>query len=326
MVQLAGAPGTGFAGPRFVGERFISYDGAALGLTTWLAATGEPWAVIVGLHGMNAYARSFRLAAPFWAQHGITTYAYDQRGFGRSPQRGVWAPTEVMCEDLRTAVLLARQAHPRAIIAVAGESMGGAVAIEAFASERPPAADRLVLLSPAVWGWSSQPLPYGTSLWVTAHVLPGQVITPPRFVTQHITTSDNRAELIDMGRDRLMIWGARTDALYGLVGLMEAAWRDTGRLRVPTVYLYGAHDQVIPHHPAFQAARRMRPSQRTAFYADGYHLLLVDHQAQSVWSDVEAFLRDPRAAFPSGAPPISEAVDRPPANERAQGPEASVSR
>ena len=308
-VQLAGRPAAGFAGPRFAGDRFISFDGAPLGLTVWPAtgadgAAAEPWAVIVGLHGMNAYARSFRLAAPVWAAQGITTYAYDQRGFGRSPNRGVWASDEAFTEDLRTAVALARQAHPNAVIAVAGESMGGAVAIQAFASDRPPAADRLILLSPAVWGWSSQPLPFLTSLWFTAHVLPAQVITPPRVVTTHIMTSDNREELISLGRDPLMIWGARTDALYGLVGLMERAWRDTGRIRTPTAYLYGAHDQVIPARPARQAAARLAPGQRTAFYADGYHLLLVDRQAQAVWRDVAAFLRDPAAPFPSRAPPI----------------------
>ena len=340
-VQLAGRPAQGFSGPRFEGDRFISYDGAVLGLTVWPStlsvlahldgsaapdgvapwvATTEPWAVIVGLHGMNAYARSFRLAAPYWAAQGITTYAYDQRGFGRSPNRGVWASDEAFTEDLRTAVALARQAHPHAIIAVAGESMGGAVAIEAFASDRPPQADRLVLLSPAVWGWSSQPLPYLTSLWFTAHLAPAQVITPPRIVTNHIMTSDNRAELISLGRDPLMIWGARTDALYGLVGLMERAWRDTGRLRVPTAYLYGAHDQVIPARPARQAAGRLGSGGRTAFYADGYHLLMVDRQAQTVWRDVAAFLRDPAAPFPSGAPPIS--MERPASSRQASAPAA----
>lgn len=46
------APPPGFAGPQFAAERMISFDGAALGLTRW-EAEGEPWAVIVGLHGMN---------------------------------------------------------------------------------------------------------------------------------------------------------------------------------------------------------------------------------------------------------------------------------
>jgi alpha-beta hydrolase superfamily lysophospholipase len=34
---------------------------------------------------MNDYAEAFTLAAPIWAEEGITTYAIDQRGFGRSP-------------------------------------------------------------------------------------------------------------------------------------------------------------------------------------------------------------------------------------------------
>ena len=63
----------------------------------------------------------------------------------------MWAGQDLMTEDLRTASAVARERHPRAILAVAGESMGGAVAIAAFASDRPPDADRVILLSPAVW-------------------------------------------------------------------------------------------------------------------------------------------------------------------------------
>lgn len=302
-VQLIGAPLSGTNRPRFEGDRFVSYDGTPLGLSTW-AAEGEPWAVIIGLHGMNSYARAFRQAGPFWAGQGITTYAYDQRGFGRSPHRGVWASDDAFTEDLSTACIVARARHPGALIAIAGESMGGAVAIQAFASDRPPAADRLLLLSPAVWGWSSQPLPYSTSLWVAAHVIPDRVLTPPRMVTRRIFASDNIDELVDMGRDRLMIWGARTDALFGLVGLMERAWRNTGRLPRDVLYLYGAHDQIIPAGPARQAAGRMPAGARSAYYADGYHLLLVDRQAERVWRDVASFVRDPQAPLPSGVPPF----------------------
>ena len=82
VTQRALAAPAGFGGPAFVGDRFVSFDGASLGLSTW-APEGEPWAVIVGLHGMDDYANAFHMAAPFWAKQGIATYAYDQRGFGR---------------------------------------------------------------------------------------------------------------------------------------------------------------------------------------------------------------------------------------------------
>jgi len=303
LVQAPGRAPVGFSGPHFEHDAVVSFDGARLGLTTW-EARGEPWAVIVGVHGMNDYANAFHLAAPWWAERGVTTIAYDQRGFGRSPQRGVWAGDELMVEDLRTVVALARQAHPQAVIAVAGESMGGAVAAEAFASDRPPAADRLVLLSPAVWGWSEQPLPYRTLLWFAANFTAAKVYTPPSWLTRKITPTDNREELIAMGQDPLMVWGARSDTLYGLVSLMDHGAEAMSGIRVPTLYLYGAHDEIIPKHAAFHAARRLKPSDQTVYYRDGYHLMLRDHQGPVVWADILSFVRDLSAPVPSGEPPI----------------------
>ncbi len=303
-VQEAGSPTADFSGPRLGEHDFVSFDGARLGLTEWDTEGGAPTAVVVGIHGMNDYANAFHLAAPYWASQGITTIAYDMRGFGRSPHRGLWSPDALNVEDLRTLVALVRQRYPRATIAVAGESLGGAVAIEAFASPRPPAADRLVLLAPAVWGWSSQPIPYRALLWLVAHADPAGVVTPPGWLTSKISASDNRDELLAMGRDPLMIWGARTDALYGLVTTMQRAYDGIGAVRTPTLYLYGDHDEIIPKKPSFTAASRLPAGDRSAFYAEGWHLLLRDRQAHNVWRDTAAFIRDPAAALPSGAPPI----------------------
>ena len=317
LTQQAGSPGAGFLGPRLEDRDFISFDGSRLALQHW-DAPGEPWAVVVGLHGMDDYANAFHLAGEYWAREGISTYAIDQRGFGRSPGRGVWAGAGLMDDDLRTLCALIRQRFPHAVIAVAGVSMGGAVAIDAFASDRPPEADRLVLLSPAVWGWSSQPLTYRAALWSVAHTAPGLMLDPPAFITDHIRTSDNTAELIRMGHDPNLIWGARTDALYGLMNLMQRAWSETPELKVPTLYAYGARDQVIPKEAAFHAAAALPGSDRTAYYADGYHLLLIDLENPRVWDDVAAFLKDPQAPLPSGAPPIPKSVAEAKALEKAR--------
>jgi acylglycerol lipase len=305
-VQQAMRPPAAFQGPRFDAEahRFYSFDGAPLGLTVWRPADREPWAVVIGLHGMNDYAEAFYLAGPWWAQKGIATYAYDARGQGRSHRRGVWAGTRLLTEDLRTAVALARREHPGAIVAVVGESMGAATAIAAFASEDPPRADRLVLVAPAVWGWSTMPRSYAATLWVGAHTFPYRTVTPPKGVQRRITPSDNAAMLRKIGRDRNMLFTTRIDAAYGLVRLMERASDGTENLNVPTAFLYGAKDQIIPKSSALKAARALPPAARTALYANGYHMLLRDLQAETVWRDIEAFVRDPAAPFPSAAPPL----------------------
>jgi alpha-beta hydrolase superfamily lysophospholipase len=308
LSQHALIPTAGFAGPRLEGDAMVSFDGARLPMTVWPALGGEPWAVVIALHGMNDYAEAFTLAGPVWAAAGVTTYAYDQRGFGRGPGRGVWGGEGLMVEDLPTACTLARARHPNAIIAVVGESMGGAVAIAAFASKTPPDADRLVLMSPAVWGWGEQPIPNNIALWLGAHIAPGKALEPPRFITNKIRATDNIDILRRMSRDRNLIFSTRIDAIYGLVGLMQDAQDDIGRLSVPTLYQYGAHDQIIPRVAAEHAAAKLGPSGRSAWYADGWHILNRDLHRDRVLEDALGFLRDPTAPLPSGAPRIPHAA------------------
>lgn len=305
FVQSPMTPPSGFAGPAVEERAFVVQDGAQLPYRLWTPET-EPWAVVVALHGMNDHSAAFRLAGPWWAERGIATYAYDQRGFGAAPGRGLWAGEDLMVEDLRTVVALVRARHPDARIAVVGESMGGAVAISALASEQPPAADQAILLAPAVWGWSSQGPLNSASLWVTARLLGDRAVEPPDWAVRDIRATDNLIELIANGNDPLFIRATRFDALHGLVDLMESATQKLGQARGPVALLYGANDQIIEKGPMRRALMRAGdpPNLRTAWYPDGWHLLNRDLQAEVMFRDVEALLRDPDAPLPSGAPPV----------------------
>jgi len=152
-VQRAAVPTADKQLPRFdvAGERFHSFDGVALGLSAWLPASKEPWAVIVGLHGMNDYGNAFFPAGPWFAERGVAVYAYDARGFGRSPRRGVWGGQRLMTQDARTAVAVARRRHPEATLAVLGDSMGAAIAIRLLSQRSMHCA-----LLPFTWrrGWT----------------------------------------------------------------------------------------------------------------------------------------------------------------------------
>ena len=304
-VQSPLTPPVGFAGPRMEADAFVVRDGARLPMRVWAPAQGEPDLVIVALHGVNDSSAAWRLAGPWWAEHGAITYAYDQRGFGRSPGRGVW-PGRLLQDDLRDVVALARARHPGLPVAVVGESMGGAVGITAFASADPPDADRLILLGPAVWGWSSQSWLNRISLWAAARLAGASAVEPPEWATRDVLASDNLVELIRSGRDPAFITATRFDVLYGLVDLMEAASNDLGRTRAPTLLLYGAHDDLVPQ-PAMRRALEGAgdaPNLRTGWYDQGRHLLNRDLFAVTVYADVLAFARDPSAPLPSGAPPV----------------------
>ena len=309
-IQAPLTPPPGFAGPAVEARTLVMDDGGRLPLARWAPETGEPWAVIVALHGMNDSRAAFRLAGPWWAERGIETWAVDQRGFGEAPGRGVWAGEARMTEDLRTAVALARARHPRAIIAVAGESMGGAVTIAAFASERAPDADRVILLAPAVWGWTAQGPVNSAGLWVAARAMGDRAVDAPEWAIKDHPASDNRLELFRNGRDPNSIISTRFDALYGLVDLMETASMRLGGMRAPTLLLYGANDNVIQRDPMRQALERAgeRPGLRTGLYPDGWHILNRDLQAETMYRDVEAWLRDASVPLPSGVGPVLPAL------------------
>lgn len=316
--QMAMRP-AGAITPDFHGDVFTSFDGAALGLNVWrpepgiqfASAQGGPFAatqpqplVIVGVHGMNDYAGLFNASGPWWAERGVTVYAYDQRGFGRSPNPGVWPDHEVMREDLRAAVDVARRRHPNARIAVVAESMGAALAMTAFGSDDPPDADVLALSAPGLRGWGALPMLYKASLWLSAHVRPGWIVRPPRGV--QITPTDNNDKLIEMWEDENVLKDTRIDAVYGVVSLMEEA--DTAVARIseetPVLFMYGARDEIILPGGVERTARRLPDHVRTAYYEDGYHMLLNDLQAENVWRDVLTFMRSDGERIASGAPSL----------------------
>jgi alpha-beta hydrolase superfamily lysophospholipase len=299
---------------------FTSFDGAQLGLNVWRpdapvsnafgpdadAAEEDTLTetVIIAIHGMNDYAAAFNAAGAWWREQGATVYAYDQRGFGRSPRSGIWPEHEVMRRDLKTAVKVARQLHPDARIAVVGESMGASVAITAFAEGDAPKVDALILSGPGLRGWSALPWYYSLSLWASAHVRPDWVVGPPKDV--RITPTDNNEKLREMWFDPLVQKNNRIDSVYGVVSIMDEADARISKLprSIPTLLLYGARDEVIPPLGVQRAAKKLPRHVKTAYYADGYHMLMNDLQARTVWADVLAFIDDPKAPLPSRAPPL----------------------
>jgi len=324
---------SGQAQPGFSENWFTSFDGARLGLTTWkppspcpqpvqsaddpnviiVSSCGKypprpefvgPETVIVAVHGMNDYAGAFNAAGKWWSEHGITVYAYDQRGHGRSPQPGIWPQHDVMRKDLKAAVAVARRLHPKARIAVVGESMGASVAITAFAERDPPAADVLILSGPGFRGWGALPLLYSVSLWTSSHVRPGWIVVPPKGV--HVVATDNNDKLREMWNDKYVLKDNRIDSVYGVVSIMEEADAKVARLpkKVPTLLLYGANDQVIPPFGVERAAKKLPTFVKTAYYKNGYHMLMNDKQAPTVYADILGFIDDPSKPLPSGSPPL----------------------
>ena len=266
---------------------FLTRDGLRLPLRQWDAK--NPAAVIVALHGMSDYSEAFDMPGPYWAAHGITTYAYDQRGFGAAPDPGIWAGSKVMRRDLSDFVEAVHGRYPGLPVYALGESMGAAVVLSALSSKDPPRVSGAILCAPAVWGRADMPLSYRVTLWLAAHVTPWLHVSGEGL---HIWPSDNIAMLRMLSRDPLYQHSARADQVYGLVNLMDAARAAPKHLAdpPPILFLYGAKDQVIPPEPTKAVIAALGDKADVHRYPNGYHMLLRDLDAKTVWSDIVAWI------------------------------------
>lgn len=278
-------------------------DGARLPLRIW--AADNPHAVIIGVHGMNDYSKAFEMPGAWFASRGVTVLAYDQRGFGEAPGRGLWAGAARMSDDLNSVVALAIKDYPDLPIYLMGSSMGGAVVMRSFTSPTPPNVDGIILAAPAVWGWRAMNAFYETVLWMSAHMLPSMTLTGGGL---KIMPSDNIEMLRALSRDPLVIKETQIGTIYGLVELMDEAAAAAPHINVPVLMMYGARDEIVPPIPVGQALHDMQAAAvpvTPACYPNGYHILLRDLQREVVWKDIESWMASRDVPLPSGAQDLS---------------------
>lgn len=270
--------------PAFFGDRFAAADGAALGLRVWDAENAR--AVVVAVHGMNDYANAFRPMAEALAKQGVVVYAYDQRGFGRSPGFGRWPGSPALRQDFLSAIAAARAARPGLPVFVVGHSMGAAVVLSALSEEHADV-DGVILGAPGVWGASRMPLLYRLSLNLAASVTPGKTLTGRRAGRQ---ATDNIPLLRQMIKDPLVIKETRLDSVLGVVRLMGEGWRASAHVQGDFLVLTGAKDQIVPIAAQTAMARRLCGRVVSKTYPQGWHMIFSDLEAAAVWRDVVSFI------------------------------------
>ncbi|HUF57269.1 MAG TPA: alpha/beta fold hydrolase [Thermohalobaculum sp.] len=293
-IMLACAPGGPLTPPPgdAPGETVAGAGGHRLALSVWQPE--DPQAVIVGVHGFGDYgASTFAAAAGHWAAEGITTYAYDQRGFGRNPSRGFWPGAEALVADLRAVVAGIRAENPCLPLAVVGHSMGGGVALAAAGEGLE--ADGLVLAAPAIWGGRNLNPLYRLLAWGAAVIAPEKRYTGEGLV--EIQASDNRAVLEALGRDPLYLAPPSAREFLGMIRVTDLAHGAAGRVAMPALLLIGAKDEIVPNRTVEKVFARLAGPRQVVRYPDGWHLLFRDLQAPRVWADVADWVkRLPRPA------------------------------
>jgi alpha-beta hydrolase superfamily lysophospholipase len=300
-IMPAGLP---LAPPGIADDGFVMSDGARLPYVAWMPE-GPPRAILLGLHGFGDYSRNaFDLPAPLFTARGVGLYAYDQRGFGAAPNRGIWPGSATLASDAIAVVHLLRARHPGVPLYLMGESMGAAVALAAAkaaeASGEPLPVEGYILLSPGVRGRATMSGLERWALEIASRIVP---IMGFRGSAPGFSPTDNPEAMERWGRDPLTLKEFRVDLVYGLVNLMDDARAAASGFRAPALILYGGRDRIVRSNPVRQLVEALPADapHRFGFYPNGHHLLLRDRARARAASDILAWMESPTAPLPSGA-------------------------
>ncbi len=303
-VPLSHPPGEKVTKARLIEKLFITEDSVLLPVKHWLPKN-YPDAIVIALHGFNDYSEFFQGAGQYLSNHGIACFAYDQRGFGASTHWGLWAGSTTYSTDLITFVNLIKQRYPNRPIYLLGESMGGAVILNTISQLNSSFVSGTILVAPAVWARSIMPWYQTSLLWALAHSFPSITLTGRGL---KIVASDNIDMLRALGKDPKVIKATRVEAIYGLSDLMDKAFNSAEQQHGNTLILYGEKDEIIPKKATYRFLEKFltsdptKSSQKTvAFYEKGYHMLLRDKQAATVWEDIATWINKKPNQIPSGA-------------------------
>ena len=231
---------------------FRGADGLPLHARAW--ATPEPRAALLVAHGLGEHAGRYATLAADLVARGVSVYAPDHRGHGRSPgTRGHVLRFGELVDDFEAFRRhIAAALPPRLPVFLLGHSLGGLVAIRHL-QEHPEAGYAGAVLSAPLLGVALRPPAWKTSLaGLLSRLLPGVRLR-------------NGVDAADLSSDEAAVAAYRADPLVHpwitprlyteIQAAMRLAVERRERIRSPLLFVIPGADRIVLAEAAEAFAR-----------------------------------------------------------------------
>ncbi len=259
-------------------------DGARLFEQSWHATA--PRGALVIHHGLRSYSAHYGDFAAHLAARGVSTYAYDMRGHGRSSgHRATLSSFDPLLDDLDRFIASVRQREPGRPIFLLGHSVGGAV-VSLYVAERRPALAGLIVLAPA--------LRIDRSLIELAATPSAGALAPYAGLleTPNSAFSRDPAVVREMDADPL-IYQQNGPAITGvsLLAALARVWARVDAIDVPVLGVHGTADTLTDPRGTLEFIERVRSAdRRLVLYRGLFHDLLREPERGQVEQDLSRWI------------------------------------
>lgn len=238
-----------------------------------------PGWVAVLVHGYGEHLGRYQHVAEHLAQDGAIVVGPDHEGHGRSDgERVLVADYETIVDDLHTVVESVRRAHPGLPLVMIGHSMGGMIAAR-YAQRHEDRLTALVLSGPVLGSWH------------------------PTELAELEEIPDDPLDVSTLSRDPAvgeaytadpLVWHGpfKRTTLRALAAELRTI-NDGGRLGdLPTLWVHGADDALVPIGPTRHGIERIEGSDLTERVFDGArHEVFNETNRDEVLTTVTDFVR-----------------------------------
>ncbi|RYY97638.1 MAG: alpha/beta fold hydrolase [Chitinophagaceae bacterium] len=246
------------------------------GVTGFAWKAPHPRAVLLLQHGYMEYAQRFEqqynALIPRLLEAGISVYAFDLRGHGRSPgKRGVTNVNEAVKDHLAARKKLEELGLP---VFVLGHSLGGLITATSVA-ERPDGIAGVILSAPALL-YSGDNLLSRTGLRVGGLLAPGLRVGKP---VENMAGLFHGAGLsTELARDPMLYRGGmRLATSATALSLAHRNWKRYHRISAPTLALHGTDDGAANPEGSKRFIEAIASADKKLCLVEGgYHELLND--------------------------------------------------
>jgi len=247
-----------------------------------------PRGVVILAHGLGEHARRYDHVVARFGREGLTTYALDHRGHGRSDGKRVLVrDISEYTRDFATLVGIAAKEHPGLTRIVLGHSMGGGI-VFAYGVEHPDDYHLMVLSGPAVAAQLAVSPLLGWVAKTMGTIAPGL----PLQALDSSAVSRDPAVVDAYNTDPLVYHGKIPGGVArALLVVGETMPQRAPSLTAPLLVVHGSDDRLIP----VEGSRRLVDAVGSSdvelkIYPGLYHEVFNEPEQEQVLDDVVSWI------------------------------------
>ncbi|MNI26074.1 Non-heme chloroperoxidase [compost metagenome] len=277
-------------GTRMTSSTFTTQDGTQLYYKDW--GDGP---VVTFSHGWPLNADAWDGQMHFLAQNGFRVIAHDRRGHGRSAQPSSGNDMDTYADDLAQLI----EALDLKSITMVGHSTGGGEVVRYIGRHGAKRVARAVLIGavPPVMV-KSAPNPGGQPIEVFDGIRKGVAGDRSQFYKELAVpfygANRNGAKVSQGMLDQFWLWSMQSgqkNAYECVKAFSETDFtEDLKKITVPTLFMHGEDDQIVPLHDSAKKAARLVKHAKELYYPGAPHGLTATMQDR-INADLLAFLR-----------------------------------